>query len=122
VHKVHQSIPGIWLQESDGSFSITVKPSFMPPGLPRYTGVCRESTTLTVQKYRGGLAPPRLITPSRAHQHCPAHCKPRPATPNQTPNQPNVLHQRRLTSRCAPRPARRCGATCASAPRRARSS
>jgi hypothetical protein len=36
--KSHESIPGIWLQETDTGFSVTVKPRFMPPGLPRYTG------------------------------------------------------------------------------------
>jgi hypothetical protein len=38
VLKMHESIPGIWLQESEGRFSVTVKPRFMPSGLPRYTG------------------------------------------------------------------------------------
>jgi hypothetical protein len=36
--KSHESIPGIWLQETDTGFTVTVKPRFMPPGLPRYTG------------------------------------------------------------------------------------
>lgn len=33
----HASIPGIWLQETDKSFTVTVKPRFLPAGLPRYT-------------------------------------------------------------------------------------
>lgn len=37
AQKSHQSIPGIWLQETDTHFTVTVKPGFMPPGLPRYT-------------------------------------------------------------------------------------
>jgi hypothetical protein len=37
VQKVHASIPGMWLQETDKSFSVMVKPTFVPPGLPRYT-------------------------------------------------------------------------------------
>jgi len=37
AQKSHASIPGIWLQETDDGFSVTVKPRFMPPGLPRYT-------------------------------------------------------------------------------------
>lgn len=37
AQKSHASIPGIWLQETDTSFTVTVKPGFMPPGLPRYT-------------------------------------------------------------------------------------
>lgn len=37
AQRSHASIPGIWLQETDGNFTVTVKPAFLPPGLPRYT-------------------------------------------------------------------------------------
>jgi hypothetical protein len=44
AQKSHASIPGIWLQETDTGFTVTVKPRFMPPGLPRYTGAHPLST------------------------------------------------------------------------------
>lgn len=37
AQRSHASIPGIWLQETDKGFTVTVKPAFLPPGLPRYT-------------------------------------------------------------------------------------
>jgi hypothetical protein len=43
--KAHASIPGIWLQETDKGFVVTVKPRFMPPGLPRYTETYDKSNT-----------------------------------------------------------------------------
>eukprot|EP00879_Flechtneria_rotunda_P013211 GHRR01013796.1.p1 GENE.GHRR01013796.1~~GHRR01013796.1.p1 ORF type:complete len:213 (+),score=51.27 GHRR01013796.1:544-1182(+) len=36
VQKSHNSIPGVWMQETDKNFVMTVKPKFVPPGFPRY--------------------------------------------------------------------------------------
>jgi hypothetical protein len=38
AQRSHASIPGIWLQETASSLTMVVKPRFLPPGLPRYTG------------------------------------------------------------------------------------
>lgn len=55
AQKSHASIPGIWLQETDTGFTVTVKPGFMPPGM--------DSCTVTQ---------PRTLQLFSAHEQCSA--------------------------------------------------